>query len=358
MTILDRIVDYKRTEELPRRMRELPMEAMQACAAAAPAPRDFIAGLRSAPGVALIAEVKQASPSKGLLRPDFDPVQLAATYASHGAAALSVLTDEPFFQGSLAYLAQIRQRLALPLEGGEQPRLVPLLRKDFIIHPYQVYEARAAGADALLLIAAILSEADLAQLLSLTRTLGMTGLVEVTSREELARVLPLAPLLVGVNNRDLRDFSVNLNTCLTLRPLVPPDICLVAESGIHTRADVARLAAAGVDAVLVGEALVTAPDVGAKVRELTGRLPSPTAWRHRGDRGLAAGRIPGGPLPAAAGRRSHPGQRGPGCAGCTSLGGGRGQRRRKIARAKRSCRPARFHRRCQTDGSEQRGDSK
>jgi indole-3-glycerol phosphate synthase len=268
MTILDRIVDYKRTEELPRRMHDVPLEAMKARAAAAPAPRDFVAGLRSAPGVALIGEVKRASPSKGVLRPDFDPVQLAATYAANGAAAISVLTDEPFFQGSLAHLAQIRRQLALPVEGREQPRPVPLLRKDFIIHPYQVYEARAAGADALLLIAAILSEADLAGLLSLAQSLGMTGLVEVTSEEELGRVLPLAPRLVGVNNRDLRDFSVDLNTCLRLRPLVPPDVCLVAESGIHTRTDVVRLAVAGVDAVLVGEALVTAPDVGAKVREL------------------------------------------------------------------------------------------
>jgi indole-3-glycerol phosphate synthase len=269
MTILDRIVDYKRTEELPRRMRDVPLEAMQVRAATTPAPRDYVAGLRSAPGVALIGEVKRASPSKGVLRPDFDPVQLAATYAANGATAISVLTDEPFFQGNLAYLVQIRQRLALPLEGREQPSPVPLLRKDFIIHPYQVYEARAAGADALLLIAAILSEADLAGLLSLTQSLGMTGLVEVTSEEDLGHVLPLAPRLIGVNNRDLRDFSVDLNTCLRLRPLVPPDVCLVAESGIHTRADVARLAAAGVDAVLVGEALVTAPDVGAKVRELT-----------------------------------------------------------------------------------------
>jgi indole-3-glycerol phosphate synthase len=268
MTILDRIVDYKRSEELPRRMRDVPLETLQACAASAPAPRDFVAALRSAPGIALIAEVKRASPSKGVLRPDFDPVQLAATYTAHGAAAISVLTDEPFFQGNLAYLTQICQRLALPLEGGEQPRPVPLLRKDFMIHPYQVYEARAAGADALLLIAAILSEADLAQLLSLTQALGMAALVEVHTEDELARVLPLAPRLVGVNNRDLRDFSVDLNTCLRLRPLLPPDVCLVAESGIHTRTDVARLAAAGVDAVLVGEALVTAPDVAAKVREL------------------------------------------------------------------------------------------
>jgi indole-3-glycerol phosphate synthase len=258
MTILERIVEYKRDEELPRRMRDLPLEAMQARAATAPPPRDLVAALRSAPGVALIAEVKRASPSKGLLRPDFDPIELAVTCAANGAAAISVLTDEPFFQGNIEYLAQIRSRLDSQ----------PLLRKDFIIHPYQVYEARAAGADGLLLIAAVLSDSALAELLALTRSLGMTALVEVRSRGELLRVLPLSPRLVGANNRDLRDFSVDLNTCLSLRPLVPAGVCFVAESGIHTRADVARLAAAGVDAMLVGEALVVAPDVAAKVREL------------------------------------------------------------------------------------------
>jgi indole-3-glycerol phosphate synthase len=258
MTILERIVEYKRDEELPRRMRDLPLEAMQARAASAPPPRDLLAALRSAPGVALIAEVKRASPSKGVLRPDFDPVELAIAYAANGAAAISVLTDEHFFQGNIEYLAQIRRLL--------DPQ--PLLRKDFIIHPYQVYEARAAGADGLLLVAAILSDSALAGLLALTRALGMAALVEVCSRDELLRVLPLSPRLVGANNRDLRDFKVDLNTCLALRPLVPAGVCFVAESGIHTRADVARLAAAGVDAMLVGEALVAAPDVAAKVREL------------------------------------------------------------------------------------------
>lgn len=268
MTILDRIVDYKRTEEVPGRMRDLPLEAVQVRAADAPAPRDFIAVLRSAPGVSLIAEVKRASPSKGVLRTDFDPIQLATTYAANGAACLSVLTDEPYFQGNLAYLTQIRQRLSSDSTGSDRFELVPMLRKDFILHPYQVYEACAAGADALLLVAAILSDAELGELLSLTRSLGMEALVEIHSEEELGRVLPLAPRLVGVNNRDLRDFSVDLNTCLKLRSLVPSEICFVAESGIHTRADVARLAEAGVDAMLVGEALVTAPDVGTKVREL------------------------------------------------------------------------------------------
>jgi indole-3-glycerol phosphate synthase len=268
MTILDRIVDYKRTEELPRRMQGLPLEAVRARAAAAPPARDFIAALRSAPDVALIAEVKRASPSKGVLRADLDPIDLATTYATNGAAAISVLTDEPFFQGKLAYIGQIRAQLASHLTALDRQGPVPVLRKDFIIHPYQVYEARAAGADALLLIAAVLPDADLAKLLSLTRAQGMAALVEVHDRQELMRVLPLAPWLIGVNNRNLRDFSVDLDTCLRLRSLVPPEICFVAESGIQTRADVARLAAAGVDAMLVGEALVTAPDIGAKVREL------------------------------------------------------------------------------------------
>ena len=144
-----------------------------------------------------------------------------------------------------------------------------MLRKDFIVHPYQVYEARAAGADALLLIAAVLSDGDLADLLALTHGLGMAALIEVHDADDLARVLPLKPRLVGVNNRDLRTFRVDLNTCLALRPRLPADVCFVAESGIHTHADVARLEAAGVDAMLVGEALVVAPDVAAKVRELT-----------------------------------------------------------------------------------------
>jgi indole-3-glycerol phosphate synthase len=202
------------------------------------------------------------------LRPDFDPAHLATTYAANGAAAVSVLTDEPFFQGDLAYLTQIRTRLESHPSASGHPDVVPLLRKDFIIHPYQIYEARAAGADALLLIAAILPDADLAELLSLTNALGMAALIEVHDERELGRVLPMDPQLVGVNNRNLHDFSVNLDTSLRLRPLVAPDACFVAESGIHTRADMARLAEAGVDAALIGESLVTAPDVGAKVQEL------------------------------------------------------------------------------------------
>jgi indole-3-glycerol phosphate synthase len=268
MTILDQIVEYKRTEEIPQRMQALPLETLQMEAAAAPPAHDFVGALRSALGVALIAEVKRASPSKGLLRSNFNPLEVATTYADNGASAISVLTDEPFFQGSLSNLSEIRRQLDSISLDGNRSGPWPLLRKDFIVHEYQVYEARAAGADALLLVAAVLSDESMAHLLALTHGLGMTALVEVHSAEELDRALRLRPRVVGVNNRNLRNFHVDLGTCLSLRSAVPQDICFVAESGIRSRADVERLAAAGVDAVLVGEALVTAPDVGAKVREL------------------------------------------------------------------------------------------
>jgi indole-3-glycerol phosphate synthase len=258
MTILDEIIAYKIEREIPARLTAVSLAEMQARAQAAAPAVDLVAALRHAPGVALIAEVKRASPSKGLLCPNFDPLQLAAAYAANGAAAISVLTDERFFQGQLDYLSAIRR---------QHPRL-PLLRKDFIVDPYQVYEARAAGADALLLIAAVLPVEALAELLALTHSLGMTALIEVHDQAELERVLPLAPRLVGVNNRDLRDFKVSLAPCLSLRRLIPPEVCCVAESGIHTRADVAALAAAGIDAMLIGEALVTAQDVAAKIKEL------------------------------------------------------------------------------------------
>jgi indole-3-glycerol phosphate synthase len=263
MTILDDIIKYKRTEELPRRMELNEPSLVQATALLAPRPNDFVAVLRAGKRVALIAEVKKASPSKGLLRARFDPVELATAYANNGAAAISVLTDTKYFQGRLGYLTQIKQHLS---QNGE--RAVPVLRKDFIFHPYQVYEARAAAADALLLIAAVLKDKELADLLALTRKLKMTALIEVHNKKELERVLPLQPRLLGVNNRDLGDFSVDLNTCIELRQYVPNEVCFVAESGIHNAADVARLAQEGVDAVLVGEALVKAKDVGAKVRQL------------------------------------------------------------------------------------------
>ncbi|MEA3377388.1 MAG: indole-3-glycerol phosphate synthase TrpC, partial [Chloroflexota bacterium] len=223
-----------------------------------PAPLDFAAALRRQ-GVSLIAEVKRASPSKGLLCPDLSSLDLAQTYARNGAVAISVLTDLRFFHGSLDDLARIRHGL-----DGD----IPLLRKDFIFDPYQVYEARAFGADAVLLIAAVLSDESLTELLSLTRELGIAGLVEVHNEEEIACVLPLEPCVVGINNRDLRDFSVDLDTFGRLRSLVPGHIIAVAESGVRTAEDVQRLAVLGADGALVGEALVTAQDPAAKVREL------------------------------------------------------------------------------------------
>jgi indole-3-glycerol phosphate synthase len=261
--ILDEILAHKRPE-LAQRVQKVPLAELRARAAGQPAPLDFAADL-ARPGASLLAEIKRASPSKGLLCPDFDPVSLATTYAANGAAAISVLTDERFFSGSLAHLAAVRHTL--------DPAL-PLLRKDFVFDPYQVYEARAHGADALLLIVALLPDDLLADLLALTRGLGMTALVEVHDETEMARALALSPRVLGINNRDLRDFTVDLATFERLAPLVPERTVAVAESGVNTAADVRRLAAAGADAVLVGGALVSAPDVAAKVRELvTGGQP-------------------------------------------------------------------------------------
>lgn len=268
MTILDEIVKYKKQVEIPKQKQADDAASVQSQAVLAPESRDFVAALRASKGVALIAEVKKASPSKGLLRANFDPVSLAVNYVSHGASAVSVLTDAKYFQGSLTFIAQIQPALDPARKAHDV--VAPVLRKDFIVDPYQIYQAKLAQADALLLIAACLSDKDLADLLHRTRQVGMTALIEVHTKEELDRVLPLKPRLVGVNNRDLRDFSVDLNTCIELRQHVPDDICFVAESGIHTRSDVERLASEGVDAILVGEAIVKQKDVGKKVRELSG----------------------------------------------------------------------------------------
>lgn len=261
MSRLDEIVAHTRVE-LAERMRSFPLAQLQAQAQAAPPPLDFVAALRRPAGERprLIAEIKRASPSRGLLVADFDPLRLAAAYRENGAAAFSVLTDERFFRGSLEHLRQV---------AALAPRL-PALRKDFILHEYQLFEARAAGASAVLLIAACLDDGQLRDLREQAEALGMSALVEAHDRPELEAALASGARLVGVNNRDLRTFEVRLETTLMLRPLVPAGVALVAESGIHTRADVDRLAEAGVDALLVGEALVTAPDTAAKVRELAG----------------------------------------------------------------------------------------
>jgi indole-3-glycerol phosphate synthase len=268
-------VVYKR-QELEQRKRAAPLSELKARATERRPPLDFGTALRGR-GVRLIAEVKKASPSKGLLRPDLNPVQIAETYASNGAAAISVLTDEKFFQGDLEFLQCIRSQLSNSQRLKFDPRdasvpvqvqPIPILRKDFIFDPYQVYETGAFGADALLLIVAILSDGELSELLGLTRALGMTALVEVHDETEVERALRSNPRVLGINNRNLYDFGVDLDTFGRLRPLIPPNIVVVAESGVRTAADVRRIGSKGADAVLVGEALVTAANVSRKVREL------------------------------------------------------------------------------------------
>ena len=258
-TILDRIVADKR-QELAAAKAATPLAELKARLGEAPPLRAFAEALRG-PSIRLIAEVKKASPSRGVLRADFDPVRLARQYAEAGAAAISVLTDEEHFQGSLAHLAAIR---------GALPDGPPLLRKDFLFDEYQLYEARCHGADAVLFITAILDTALLSRLITLADSLGMAALVEVHDEPELKRALAAGGEIIGINNRDLRTFEVDLATTERLRPLVPPEKTIVAESGIFTRDDMRRLAACGVNAVLIGEALVTAADPRAKVRELLG----------------------------------------------------------------------------------------
>jgi indole-3-glycerol phosphate synthase len=258
--ILKEIFEYKRVE-IAHSRRSVPLEALIEQAQDAPPALDFLKALREAPHCpALIAEIKQRSPSRGQLAQQFDPFKLARLYSQNGARAISVLTDERYFGGSLEILHAIA---ALP----DRP---PLLRKDFICDAYQLYESRAAGADAVLLIVAGLGESELHDLYAQSMMLGLTPLVEVHTLAELEAGLKLNPDLVGINNRDLSTFEVNLETTLELRPHVPDSVLLVAESGILSRKDVTRLAQADVDAILVGEALVTAPDVSARVRELAG----------------------------------------------------------------------------------------
>jgi len=258
MSILDDIVRDTRGE-LARRRAARPRAALERACRGLAAPRDFEGALRPAPGrVALIAEVKRASPSRGVLAADVDPAALARTYAAAGAAAISVLTDAKYFHGSLDDLAAVRAAVG-----------VPLLRKDFTLDEYQLWESRAAGADAVLLIVSILAPALLRDLLAAAKGLGLAALVECHTAAELAAALAAGSRVVGLNNRDLGTFETRIETTLELAPLIPPGPIVVSESGFFTAADVRRVAAAGVRAVLVGEGLVRAPDVAAKVRELT-----------------------------------------------------------------------------------------
>ncbi len=257
--VLQRILARK-TEEIAERRARVPLATLRGQLAEASPVRGFVAALQQQVGVgrpAVIAEVKKASPSKGVIRPDFDPVAIAASYARGGAACLSVLTDVDFFQGSDAYLQQARAACTLPV-----------LRKDFTIDPYQVVEARVLGADCVLLIAAALDDRALAELAALASELGMDALIEVHDAAELDRALRIDAPLIGINNRSLRTFEVSLDTTLGLRERVPADRLLVTESGIHAPDDVARMRAAGVHAFLVGEAFMRAADPGAELRRL------------------------------------------------------------------------------------------
>jgi indole-3-glycerol phosphate synthase len=258
-TVLDQIVATKRGEiDAARRRR--PEASLAKELSSAPPVRNFFAPLATPGAIKLIAEVKKASPSKGVIRADFNPVEIAREYAAHGAACLSVLTDETYFQGHLDYLTQVREAVDLPV-----------LRKDFVLDRYQVLEARAAGADAVLLIAECLDDCHLRALHDEIVELGMSPLVEFYEPENLERVFDAGATLIGINNRDLRTFQTDLDHTIRLRPRIPDECVLVAESGIRTRADVLRLQGARVDAMLVGETLMASPDVGAAVDALLGR---------------------------------------------------------------------------------------
>lgn len=259
-SILDEIVAAKR-RELADAKRAAPLADLARAAAQQPRPLNLSGALLGG-GVRLIAEVKKASPSRGLLSPDFDPERLAATYVANGAAAVSCLTD-PRFQGELAHLAAIK-------ESGASGR-APVLRKDFIFDPYQVYEARAARADGILLIVAILEPPLLQELLAAAQSLWMQCLVEVHDESELETALSAGAEIIGINNRDLHTFATDLAVTGRLAPLVPRGRVIVSESGIFTRDDLRMLQRLRVNAALVGEALVTAPDTAAKVSELAGR---------------------------------------------------------------------------------------
>ena len=257
--ILNQIVDVKR-QEIAAATKRKSLAAMRADAESRVLTRDFVGAMRAkiaAGQAAVIAEIKKASPSKGVLRTDFEPADIAQSYAEHGAACLSVLTDRQFFQGQPDYLKQARASCELPV-----------LRKDFMVDPYQIYESRAMGADCILLIAACLDDAQMAELEAIARSLDMAVLVEVHDGAELERALKLKTPLVGINNRNLRTFEVTLETTLSLRDRVPSDRLLVTESGILGRADVQRMREAGVNAFLVGEAFMRAPDPGVALAEL------------------------------------------------------------------------------------------
>jgi len=259
-TILDRIVEARR-ESIAHRKRVLPDVALKLAVGKADPPRDF-AGALSRAGFNVVAELKKASPSRGVIRQDYTPAELAPKVEAAGAAALSVLTEEEFFFGSLADLKTARKATH-----------IPVLRKDFIVDPWQVWETRAAGADAFLLIAAILGDEMLRELLDLGRSLAMEPLVEVHTHEELGRVIALGARIIGVNNRDLRNFDVRVDTSLELVKAIPDECIAVSESGLRAHDDLVRLRDAGFDAFLIGEQLMKEPDPAVPLRALIGASP-------------------------------------------------------------------------------------
>lgn len=255
---LDEII-ARSAQELTLKKKRRPLKELQRLAAGQPPPLDFAAALHGE-GLSLIAEFKRASPSKGAIRSGVSPEDIIPVYASNGAAAISILTETGYFQGRPDDLLAARKAL-----GGKR---LPLLRKDFIFDPYQVYESRACGADALLLIAAILDGEKLGELLQLAHRIGMACLVETHNQSEVATALASGANIIGINNRDLNTFKVDLATTARLRPLIPPDRITVAESGLKERRDIEKMRELGVNAVLIGEYLMTAPDIAARIKEL------------------------------------------------------------------------------------------
>ena len=256
--ILDDIVEVKR-REVAERKQTTPLSALTAAIEGMPPTRDFRRAIGGG-DCAIIAEVKRRSPSRGIIREDFDPVRIAGEYERHGAAAVSVLTDETFFGGSNADLTAVKGAISLPV-----------LRKEFIIDPWQIYETRAIGADALLLIAAILGENQLREYRELAASLGLASLVEVHDRRSWKRPSRAGAEIIGINNRDLKTFTTDIGTSLALAPLVPADRIVVSESGIRSRAEIEILMKAGVRGFLIGEALVASPEIGTTLRDFLGR---------------------------------------------------------------------------------------
>lgn len=259
--ILKDIILHKRLE-LQNRKNSCPLSVFQMSQDSLSQPRNFFEALLSHPpgSCALIGEIKKASPSKGVFSKDFDPLYLAGVYGASGASALSILTDEKFFQGSLQYLSLVKIHSQLPL-----------LQKDFIIDLYQIYEARRWGADAILLIASVLSDEELSRFYKLARGLGLSVIIEVHNEEELDQALAVQPRIIGINNRNLQNFEISLETTYRLAKRIPPEILIVSESGIFNRFDVEKLSGAGARAILVGEALMTSPNISLKINELLGK---------------------------------------------------------------------------------------